>query len=299
MSENKKFTAQVLAPPALRVKDAVQLLVSFAQAVNPQLGQYMMQVAQLARQVGEYIGLKEAYLDQLEMAGMIHDIGLLALPKALQNKEVGLLAEKEYLLYCEHPVIASTSLERVESLFLAGEMVLYHHEHINGKGFPNGLSGEQIPIGSRILLAVSDYCHIISSWPRNMRRLINHARRHLGNEEWKRFTFSDDPESIIEALAERLLLINDESKYDASVVKALIRVIHKKKNIDPADMVELDKLKAGMVLMDDLRLDGGRLLIAKGAKLVDASVQTLQGLGSRGLIPREIYVAIPEQTEQR
>jgi hypothetical protein len=61
-------------------------------------------------------------------------------------------------------------------------------------------------------------------------------------------------------------------------------------------MVRLDDLKAGMVLMDDLRLEGGRLLIAKGSKLLDATVQTLPGLGARGVIPREVYAAIPEQT---
>jgi hypothetical protein len=175
-------------------------------------------------------------------------------------------------------------------------MVLYHHEYMNGKGFPTGLSGDQIPLASRILLAVSDYCRILSTWPRDMRRLFNHARRHLGAEEWKRFTFSDDPESIIEASAERLLLRNDECKYDSWVVKALIRVIYKKKNIDPADMVDLDELKVGMVLMDDLHMDSGRLLITKGTKLVDASIQTLQTMGERGLIPRKIYVAIPDQT---
>jgi hypothetical protein len=58
----------------------------------------------------------------------------------------------------------------------------------------------------------------------------------------------------------------------------------------------VDDLKAGMVLMDDLRLEGGRLLITKGSKLVDTTVHTLQGLGARGLIPREVFAAIPGPT---
>jgi hypothetical protein len=296
MSEDDQSTTKVLSVAQLSVKDAIPFLSGFAQAINPKLGQHMMQVAKLARQVGEEMKLEASYVDQLEIAGMIHDIGLLGLPKELQDKEVNLLTEKQYLLYCEHPITASIALEGVEVLSLVGEMVLYHHEYMNGKGFPTGLSGDQIPLASRILLAVSDYCRILSTWPRDMRRLVNHARRHLGSEEWKRFTFSDDPESITEASAERLLLTNVEGKYDSGVVKALIRVIYKKKNIDPADMVDLDELKAGMVLMDGLHMDGGRLLISKGTKLVGASIQTLQTLGERGLIPRKIYVAIPDQT---
>jgi hypothetical protein len=296
MNENGQALAKILSVAQLSAKDAVQLLYGFAQAINPKLAQYMMQVAKLARQVGEEMKLEASYVYQLEIAGMIHDIGLLGLPKELQDKEVNLLTEKQYLLYCEHPITASITLEGVEPLSLVGEIVLYHHEFMNGKGFPNGLSGDQIPLASRILLAVSDYCRILSTWPRDMRRLVNHARRHLGAEEWKSFSFSDEPESIIEESAKRLLSKDTEGKYDAAVVKALIRVIHKKRNIDPADMVGLGKLKVGMVLMDDLRLEGGRLLLTKGTKLVDASIQTLKTLGERGLIPQKIYVAIPEQS---
>lgn len=299
MNENHNIKSRIFAAGQLSVKDALQPLASFAQAVNPQLGQFMMLVAPLARKVGESFHLEAPQLNRIEMAAVIHDIGLLSLPRELQNKEASLLTAEQYRLYCEHPVIASMALEGVESLADVGEIVLFHHEYMNGKGFPNGLSGGQIPLGSRILLAVSDYCRIISFWPRNMGRLVSHARRQLGVEEWKRFTYTDDPESIIEASAERLLLKDPEGKYDAKVVKALIHVIHQKKNIDPADMVDLDDLKAGMVLMDDLRLEGGRLLITKGTKLVDAAVQTLQGLGAREMIPREIYVSIPEQSEQR
>lgn len=296
MSENDQSPGKPLSAAHLSARDAVQLLHGFAQAINPKLAQQMMQVAKLSRQVGEEMKLEASYVYQLEIAGMIHDIGIIALPKELQDKEVHLLTEKQYLLYSEHPVIASIALEGVESLSLVGEMVLYHHEYMNGKGFPSSLSGNQIPLASRILLAVSDYCRILSTWPREMRRLVTHARRHLGAEEWKKFSFSDDPESIIQESAKKILILDAEGKYDAAVVKALIRVINRKNNIDPADMVPLEKLKAGMVLMDDLRLEEGRLLITKGTKLMDASIQTLQSLGERGMIPQKIYVAIPEQS---
>ena len=292
MSENDISPPESLQLP---VKEAVMLLVSFAQAVNPQLGRHMTRVAKLARAVGEFLKLDPATLDQIEMAGMVHDIGLLSLPTEIQNKDVYLLTEKELLQYSEHPIIASTALEGVALLDGVGEMVLYHHEYVNGKGFPNGLSGNQIPMGSRIVLAVSDYCRIVDSWPRDMRRLTNHVRRHLGADEWKQFTFTDDPESIIEAAAEKMLLRDPEGKYDDKVVKAMIRVVHKRNNIAPADMVPLDDLQAGMVLMDDLRLEGGRLLITKGTRLADAAIQTLQSLGAREMIPMEIYVTVPEE----
>jgi HD-GYP domain-containing protein (c-di-GMP phosphodiesterase class II) len=133
MGENEKAPTKFLSAAHLSPEDAVQLLHGFAKAINPKLAQHMMHVSKLARQVGEDMKLEASYVYQLEIAGMIHDIGIIALPKELQDKEVHLLTKKKYLLYSEHPVIASIALEGVESLSLVGEMVLYHHEYMNGK----------------------------------------------------------------------------------------------------------------------------------------------------------------------
>jgi response regulator RpfG family c-di-GMP phosphodiesterase len=273
---------------------AVRLLASFAEALNPILGKQMRMAAPLARQVAEVFGLDEAQLDQIETAASIHDMGLLSLPKELQNKDVKLMTEEQYRMYCEHPIIASITLEGDDALVGAGEIVLYHHEQMNGKGFPNGLAGDQIPIGSRIILAVSDYCRILTTWPRDMRKLLNYARRHLDADDWKRFTFSENSEAIIEESAVKILLKDTEKKYDAAIVKALIRVVHKNKNIDPADMVEVEALESGMVLMDDLRLDGGRLLLTKGTKLESKTIASLQNMEMRGVIPHTLYVSVPD-----
>jgi hypothetical protein len=182
----------------------------------------------------------------------------------------------------------------VEKLASVGELVLFHHEQVNGEGFPNGLRSSQIPLGSRIILAVSDYLSIISTWPRDTRKLINYTRRHFDASVWKTFTVSEDPEVIIEEAAEKKLLIDSNQKYDMEVVSALIQVIRKSKNIDPSYTVGLDEIKAGMVLMDDLRLKDGRLLLTKGTRLKESTVQSVQTIGERGMIPDKLVVSTPE-----
>ena len=276
------------------VKDAIALLFSFAQAINPKLGPFMMDVAQLSTKVGKVLQLDAVQVYQLETAAMIHDIGLVTLPMELQNKDVNVLTELQFRQYSQHPVVAATALESLESLADIGEMVLFHHEYMNGKGFPNGLSGETIPIGARILLVVSDYLQVKSTWPRKMRQLVNYARRYLGADEWKTIPFSDDPETIIEAAAQKLLMMEINEKYDGQVVNALIQILQKEKNVNPADLVRLGKLKSGMLLMEDLHLEGGRLLLTKGTALNGSVVQTLQSFGDRKLIPDKIYVQMPE-----
>jgi response regulator RpfG family c-di-GMP phosphodiesterase len=278
--------------------DSIRLLASLVETLNPKLGKQMRQVAQMARKVGEAFNLESAELDKIEMAGMIHDIGLLGFDEELWHKDVKQMSPEQYRMFSEHPVIGSIILESVEKLADVGELVLFHHEQVNGEGFPNGLRNSQIPLGSKILLAVSDYMSIITTWPRNARKLINYTRRHFDSSVWKTFTVSDDPEVIIEEAAEKKLLIDSNQKYDMEVVSALIQVIRKSKNIDPSYTIGLDEIKAGMVLMDDLRLTDGRLLLTKGTRLKESTIQSIQTIGERGMIPDKLVVSIPEDSQQ-
>ena len=275
--------------------DSIRLLVSLVEILNPKLGRQMRQVAQLARQVAEVFELEIAELDKIEMAGMIHDIGLLGFPEELMHKEIHQMSDEEGRLYSDHPTIASILLENVEKLSDVGEIVLYHHEYFNGSGFPNGLRGDQIPLGSRIILAASDYCQILSTWPRDLRKLIAYTRRHFDAEIWKSFTVSDDPDTIIEEAAEKKLLMECNQKYDVEVVSALIKKIRENKKIDPTFVVELNKVKAGMVLREDLKLNDGRLLLTKGTKLKATSIESIISIGERGLIPNTLTVSVPNE----
>ncbi len=273
--------------------DSIRLLVSLVEILNPRLGKQMRQVAQLARLVAEAFDLEKSELDRIEMAGLIHDIGLLGFPEELWSKEVHQMSDEQLRLYSDHPTIASILLENVEKLSDVGEIVLYHHEYVNGKGFPNSLKGTQIPLGSRILLAASDYCRFLSTWPRDMRKLIAFTRRHFDPEVWKTFTISDDPDAIIEEAAEKKLLMDCNQKYDVEVVSALIRKVRESKKIDPTFDVALDDIKEGMVLMEDLKLNDGRLLLTKGTRLKGTSVESIKSIGERGLIPNSLTVSIP------
>ena len=274
--------------------DSIRLLASMVETLNANLGKQMRQVAQLSRKVGEVFQLEPAELDQIEMAGMIHDIGLLGFDEDLWYKDIKQMSLEQDRLFREHPVIGSIILEGVEKLAGVGEIVLFHHEQVNGQGFPNGLRGSQIPLGSRIIHAVSDYQSVIATWPRDARKLISYTRRHFDASVWKSFTVSDDPDVIIDEAAEKKLLVDSNQKYDMEVVAALIKVIRKSKNIDPSYTIGLQEIETGMVLMEDLRLNDGRLLLTKGTRLKETTVQSIRTIGERGMIPDKLVVSIPE-----
>lgn len=275
--------------------DSIRLLVSLVEILNPGLGQQMRRTAHWARKTAEGFNLAESEMDKIEMAGMIHDIGLLGLPEELWGKESKQLSRENLKLYHEHPTIAAIILENVEKLSDVGEIVLFHHEYVNGEGFPNGLKGEQIPLGSRIILAASDYSRIIATWPRNLQKLMGYVRRQFDADVWKGFTVSDDPEAIIEEAAEKKLLMGCNQRYDMEVVSTLLKKVRESKKLDPISMVSLDQIKAGMVLMEDLKLKDGRLLLTRGTRLKGSSVVSIQSIGERGLIPSQLSVSVPTE----
>jgi HD-GYP domain-containing protein (c-di-GMP phosphodiesterase class II) len=106
--------------------------------------------AMLAVAVGQHLGLKGRALRQLEYAALLHDVGKVGLPAQLLNKP-GALTGEELALVHQHPVIAERILSRVPSLKAICPIVRAQYERWNGSGYPDGLAGETIPLGGRII----------------------------------------------------------------------------------------------------------------------------------------------------
>jgi HD-GYP domain-containing protein (c-di-GMP phosphodiesterase class II) len=104
--------------------------------------------------IGQAMGLHDEPLHQLELAALLHDIGLLMLPPHLQTGRDSLDADS-YSTIQNHPRLGSILLEPFLFLREATVMIAHHHEHWDGSGYPYGLRGEFIPLGARIL-AVAD-----------------------------------------------------------------------------------------------------------------------------------------------
>ncbi len=111
-------------------------------------------VAKYSGLLGSAIGIKGIELEQLILAANLHDIGKVHIPSEILNKESQLL-KKEYELIQNHPVYTGKILQSFKRLKNVGEGGLYHHERFDGKGYPEGLYGTDIPIFARII-AIAD-----------------------------------------------------------------------------------------------------------------------------------------------
>ena len=110
------------------------------------------------------LGLDETYMEDIEIAGLLHDIGKIAMPKSILCKN-GKLTDEEFLVMKSHPVRGEKIVLNIKKLQVISEWVKSHHEKWDGSGYPDGLKGEQIPLPGRIIALADTYDAMTSTRP--------------------------------------------------------------------------------------------------------------------------------------
>lgn len=143
------------------------------------------QVRLYARQVAQKLNLPESIIKHIEFAALMHGIGKIGIDDAILRKPTK-LTEAEYAQMKKHPEIGKEIIAPVKFLSPVTHMVLYHQERWDGKGYPAGLKGEEIPLGSRIVAVINAYQAMISDRPyrKALTRLetIEELRRGAGTQ---------------------------------------------------------------------------------------------------------------------
>ena len=132
---------------------------ALAQAVDGRMAvpeEHSSSVARYAASIGQELGWSGSELALLRMAAMLHDVGKVSVPDRILRKP-GPLTADEYEEIKRHPVAGAEIVQRVEGLEPIVPWVRHSHEHFDGSGYPDGLSGETIPPASRILLVADAY----------------------------------------------------------------------------------------------------------------------------------------------
>lgn len=122
---------------------------------------HQKRVTQLACAIAKEMGLSEKHIEGIRIAGLVHDIGKMAIPAEILSKP-SRLSEMEYGLIKAHPQLAYNILKTIEFPWPVAQIVLQHHERMDGSGYPQGLKGEQILMEARIL-AVADVVEAMAS----------------------------------------------------------------------------------------------------------------------------------------
>ena len=141
--------------------ETVNALASTIEMKDPYTAGHQRWVTSLACAIAKEMELSEKQIEGIRMAGLIHDIGKINIPAEILSKP-GHLSEIQYNMVTMHPQVGCDILKEIQFPWPVAEIVLQHHERMDGSGYPQGLSGEEIRLEARIL-AVADAVEAMSS----------------------------------------------------------------------------------------------------------------------------------------
>ena len=233
------------------------------------MGGHGKRVADLARKMASRLGLREQEINDITMAGLLHDIGKIGWTDEMFQKPFNEeFTVEERQLAMKHPAIATKLLMELENMRNPAKIIQHHHEHFNGCGYPDNLAGLDIPIGARILAVADDYDEL-----------------QLGSITQKRRS----PEQAA-------IMIRDgaRARYDPSVVAIFLKIMGMTV-VDvaagPERRIKSADLKTKMQLSRDIFGEDGAMLLSKGYVLDEKLIQQLQRYEEKIGQPLEIWVA--------
>lgn len=156
--------------------DTIQALVHALEARDQYTADHSDAVAEWALDCGRRLGMDDADLRDLELGSILHDIGKVAVPDDILNKP-GRLTAEEFEVMKSHTIIGERILQPIGFLERVAPIVRHEHERWDGRGYPDGISGEDIPLASRIIFVCDAYHAITSDRPYRKGQTHAFARR--------------------------------------------------------------------------------------------------------------------------
>ncbi len=227
----------------------IHMFTNLIETFDEDLGGHCKRVSQLSLRLAKWFpDLSEKDLNTLEYAGLLHDIGMVGLPNEIASKRRVEMNSDEMHLYQTHPVAGEIILNEIEALKPIAKLVRAHHEQFNGRGFPDGVEGNEIPLLCKILAAAVFYDDLVHKWKTPLGDIPDRLQRMRGYE-------------LAPAIVDFLLEINSED-------------IRKAGEEDLRE-IALDDLREGMILAEDIRRESGALIMPGETALTRRSIEVL------------------------
>lgn len=230
----------------------VQAMARMAEMHSNVVGSHAKRVAQLAKQVARQLGLSSREQLQVEIGAMLHDIGKLRIDAAILQKPEPLLEAAERRILRAHPAQGEAIVRLVPHFEDAALFVRHHHERCDGTGYPDGLQGNQIPLGARIIAVADAYDNALNA--RTTFATMTPAEA-LGTVQQRDAHFDG---RVLAALAEVVRALNGSAEHAAEIE------------------VDLKDLRPGMVLARDLVSSRGVVLLKRHSMVLHDQITHLQ-----------------------
>ena len=242
----------------------IRMFSRMIEVIDDELGGHCRRTAKLAVHLaGRHPGVGDAEIPIIETAALLHDIGMVGIPKTILNKRRTEMVDNERQLYQSHAAMGARIIGEIEIMKPAALLVRMHHEQYNGKGFPDGLNSDEIPVGAQIISAASIYDNMIHKGRIAIDRIAEGLQRIRGYQ-------------LSPQVVELLIEFNVAQQHELARKMAAER--------------ELDELKAGMVIAANVRMKTGAFVMAADTELDDYSIDKLKHFHNIGAITNKVLV---------
>lgn len=238
-------------------EQAVVVFASLIEMRQDGIAGHARRVALLARRTAARLGLTGHALRDVALAAQLHDVGKIGFPDHMLGHAVSGYGPDALMRYRHHPRDGEAALMPLTELHAVAHIVRQHHERVDGKGFPDGLAGDEILLGARIIAAASDYDDLLTG----------------GTLAERPYT----PEA-----ARQSLRGGKGTRYDPTVVDALLQVIEALEAEAQTDLqIAASELQPGMVLARDLVSAKGQILLTAGHVFDARAIGQVNGFAER------------------
>jgi response regulator RpfG family c-di-GMP phosphodiesterase len=247
----------------------ITALSSLVEMRGEEVRHHARKVAELSVNAAKELGIVGEELETIRVAALLHDIGEIGISERILAQPAEAMNMDDFAVYSLHPVRSQMALVNISGLRKAGTLIRHHHERFDGKGFPDKLAGEEIPLGSRIL-ALADQVDRIA-----------------------RVTAGD----VAETVTARLNL-DVGTKYDPALMRVFKKIIKyayfSMSSGDIAKDIELElrpeDVRAGMTLSRSVVSGSGMLLLYRGIELDETMVKAICSYYELDPPKRGVYV---------
>ncbi len=172
-------------PKFVDLHDVIEILITTLDARDPYTYGHSWRVAEISVLIAKNMNISSHEIETIHLAAHLHDIGKIGVSDVILHKS-GDLTREEFLLMQRHPVIGYNIVKRIRMFEHISEVILHHHERFDGLGYPEGLKGEDIPLGSRIIAVADGFDAITSDRPYrrklSMKKAFSEINRHPGEQ---------------------------------------------------------------------------------------------------------------------
>lgn len=227
------------------------------------LAGHARRVAESARDIARHMGLTETEVQDVFLGGLLHDVGKLGLPDVVLTTAVREMTPAEWHQYRQHALLGEQALMPMDNLQVVAKFVRSHHERFDGLGHPDGLHGEQIPMGARILALANELDHLL------------HGRQTAV--------------ALTPAMARQQVSEARGSRFDPAVVDAWLALdpLH----ATPEDrIVSVSQLRPGDILARDWVSSDGLLLLAAEREFDARLIEQIRQFQAKSPRPVRLHI---------